>query len=314
MSDFTGGFWSPYIAIVTVASIIACGWLLFALSKRKADGEPDKTAHVWDEDLDEYNNPLPMWWIWLFGITIVFSLGYLWLYPGLGSYEGAWKWTSAAQYQDEIQVAEHEVAPMFERFAKVDLKTLAGDPAARLMGQKLFMTYCAQCHSSDARGGHGFPNLTDEIWLFGGEPEVIEKTILDGRNGTMPPLGPALGVEGTKDVANYVRSLSGLSHDAARAERGKVTFTNICSACHGPDGKGNPAIGSANLTANAFEYGSSEEAIIETVTKGRIATMPPHREFLGEPRVRILAAYVYGLSHPEVRNRNVVPVAATANK
>ena len=311
MSDFTGGFWSPYIAIVTIVSIAACAWLLFALSKRKVSGDPDKTGHVWDEDLDEYNNPLPRWWIWLFVTTIAFSVVYLWFYPGLGSFEGAWKWTSANEYQQEVQLAERSVAPMFERFAKVDLKTLAGDPAARQMGQKLFMSYCAQCHASDARGGRGFPNLTDEIWIYGGDPEMIEKTILDGRNGIMPPLGASLGPEKTKDVANYVRSLSGLKHDEARAARGKETFTTICAACHGADGKGNPAIGSANLTDKDWEYGSSEEAIIETITKGRIATMPPHREFLGEQRVRILAAYVYGLSHPESRSNDVIPVAAT---
>ena len=311
MSDFIGGFWSPYVAIATIVSILACAWLLFALAKRKVSSDPDKTGHVWDEDLDEYNNPLPMWWIWLFVITIVFSLGYLWLYPGLGSFEGAWKWTSAGEYQAEVQLAEHQVAPMFERFAKVDLKTLAGDPAARAMGQKLFMSYCAQCHASDARGGRGFPNLTDEIWIYGGDPEMIEKTILDGRNGIMPPLGATLGPDKTKDVANYVRSLSGLKHDEARAARGKETFVTICAACHGADGKGNQAIGSANLTDKDWEYGSSEEAIIETITKGRIATMPPHREFLGEQRVRILAAYVYGLSHPESRSKDVIPVAAT---
>jgi cytochrome c oxidase cbb3-type subunit 3 len=265
---------------------------------------------VWDEDLDEYNNPLPMWWIWLFVITIVFSLGYLWLYPGLGSFEGAWKWTSAGEYQAEVQLAERQVAPMFERFAKVDLKALSGDPEARGMGQKLFVSYCAQCHASDARGGRGFPNLTDEKWNYGGEPEVIEKSILDGRNGMMPPLGASLGPEKTKDVANYVRSLSGLKHDAARAARGKETFVTICAACHGPEGKGNQAIGALDLTDKVWQYGSSEETIIETITLGRTGTMPPHREFLGEPRVRVLAAYVYGLSHPESRSKDVVPVAA----
>jgi cytochrome c oxidase cbb3-type subunit 3 len=309
MADFTSGLWSLFVAGTTLVSIVACALLLSSLSKRKTAADPDKTAHVWDEDLDEYNNPLPMWWIWLFWITIVFSLAYLAFYPGLGSYEGTLRWSSAGEYAEELKVAEAEVAPLYAKYEKVDLKVMAGDPEVRAMGQKLFLNNCAQCHSSDARGGRGFPNLTDDAWLYGGEADLIEKTILDGRNGVMPAMGPALGEEGVRDVANYVRSLSALPHDAARATRGQKTFSTICIACHGPQGKGNIALGAPDLTDKAWEYGSSEAAIVETVTNGRNNVMPAHREKLGVPRVRILAAYVYGLSHPEAR-KDVVPVAA----
>lgn len=309
MSDFSS-FWSFFIAALTVVGIAGCAWLLLALSRRKAATDADTTGHVWDEDLNEYNNPLPMWWIWLFLITIVFSVGYLVLYPGLGSYSGTLKWTSAGEYADELKVAESEFGPMYARLAATDLKTLSQSPEARVVGQKLFLTYCAQCHSADARGSKHFPNLTDDDWLYGGEPEVIKATIMNGRVGMMPPFGQALGPEKVKDAANYVRSLTSLSHDAVRAERGKAIFATYCTACHGLDAKGNQAIGSKNLTDGAWLHGSSEATIIETITYGRNDVMPAHGEFLGEARVHILAAYVYGLSHERTTKQALLPVAA----
>ncbi|HUL94941.1 MAG TPA: cytochrome-c oxidase, cbb3-type subunit III [Usitatibacter sp.] len=308
MSDFTSGFWSLFVGGVTLVSIVACALLLASMSKRKVSTDPEKTGHVWDEDLAEYNNPLPRWWIYLFWITIFFGLGYLVVFPGLGTFQGAAGWTSASQYQDEVKVAERLYGPLYQKFAATDVKALASDPQARAAGEKLFLNYCAQCHASDARGGKGFPNLTDDDWLYGGEPEVIKTTILDGRNGMMPAWGPVLKEEGVKDVANFVRSLSGLSHDAARAERGKATFATYCVACHGPEGKGNTAMGAPNLTDQIWLYGSSEAALIETISKGRNNKMPAHRDLLGEPRVHVLAAYVYGLSHGD-NAKNLVPAA-----
>ena len=310
MSDFTGDFWSVFVAGVTLASIAACALLLASMSKRKVASDPDKTRHVWDEDLDEYNNPLPRWWIWLFWITIVFSLAYLWIYPGLGSWQGASKWSSAGQHAEEMQVAEREYGPLYQRFAALGLKELAADPRARAIGEKLFLNYCANCHASDARGGKGFPNLTDGDWLYGGAPETIKETILNGRSGVMPALGEALKAEGVRDTANFVRSLSGLEHDAPRAARGKANFATYCAACHGPEGKGNPLMGAPNLSDNVWLYGASEASVIETITKGRISVMPAHKELLGEPRVHVLAAYVYGLSHPDAIARAVVPAKA----
>lgn len=309
MSDFDSALWSVFVAGTTLVSIVACGLLLAALSRRKVATDPDKTGHVWDEDLDELNNPLPMWWIWLFWITIAFSLAYLWYYPGLGSFKGSSQWTSAGQYAEEVKVAQEQHGPLYARLAAADIPTLVADPEARIVGQRLFLNYCSQCHASDARGSKGFPNLTDRDWLYGGEPEMIKTSILDGRSGTMPPMEAAVGGEaGAKDVAHYVRSLSGLQHDSAAATRGKEKFA-ACAACHGPEAKGNPALGSPNLTDATWLYGSSIENITETVMKGRSGRMPAHREFLGEERAHILAAYVYGLS--QVPASNVVKVNAT---
>ena len=310
MSDFTSGFWSLFVAGATLVSVVACALLLASMSRRKVATDPDKTAHVWDEDLDEFNNPLPRWWIWLFWITIVFSLAYLWIYPGLGTWPGAAKWTSAGQYVEEVQVAERQYGPLYQKFASLGLKELAADPQARAAGEKLFVTYCTQCHASDARGGKGFPNLTDGDWLYGGEPEVIKESILNGRRGTMPAMGEALKEEGVRDAANFVRSLSGLEHDAIRAARGKASFAAYCAACHGAEGKGNTLMGAPNLTDQVWLYGSSEATLIETISKGRSSVMPAHKEFLGEARVHVLAAYVYGLSHRATVAQGIVPVKA----
>ena len=298
MSDFTGGFWSIYIGIITIVSIIACGVLLQVMSTRKVSGSKvETTGHAWDEDLVEFNNPLPRWWIWLFYITIVFALAYLALYPGLGTYSGSYGWTSKKQYEEEVAKAEAQSAPIYDKYVKTDLKQLAADPAARALGQKLFLNNCAQCHSSDARGGKGYPNLTDADWIYGGEPETIKETILKGRQAVMPPWGPVLGDDGVKDMAHYVLSLNGRTYDPLRAARGKEKFATTCVACHGPEAKGNPAIGAENLTKVALLYGADEPSLIETISKGRMSTMPAQKELLGEAKVHILAAYVWGLSN-----------------
>ena len=313
MSDFTSNFWNLWVAGLTLVSIVACGLLLLSMSKRKAPGDTDTTGHAWDGDLQEYNNPLPRWWVWLFWITILFAFGYLALYPGLGRYPGALKWTSRGQYDTEIAKADRQYGPIYQKFASIDVATLSRNPEAHAVGEKLFLNYCAQCHASDARGGKGFPNLTDADWLYGGTPETIEKTILDGRNGVMPAWGPVLGEAGVKEAANYVRSLSDLPHDAALAEKGKAKFATFCAACHGAEGKGNVALGAPNLTDKVWLYGSSEATLIETISKGRSNTMPAHRAFLGEARVHVVAAYVYGLSNP-TRVAQAPPAPAPAAK
>lgn len=298
MSDFVNNFWSGYIVVLTVAGLIVCVLLLMAMStKRKPAGtKPELHGHVWDEDLAEYNNPLPRWWIGLFYLTIVFAVVYLVLYPGLGSYAGVSKWTSTNQYQAETQLAETRYGPTFNRYLEQGLAVVAEDPAARAIGQRLFLTYCAQCHGSDAGGGIGFPSLRDKDWLYGGEPETIKASIMEGRNGVMPALGSAVGgQEGATQVANYVLSLSGRPHDSIKAIFGKDKFV-VCAACHGMDGKGNKMLGAPNLTDDIWLYGGSQDAIVETILNGRKGQMPAHKDFLGEAKVHVLAAYIYSLS------------------
>jgi cytochrome c oxidase cbb3-type subunit 3 len=298
MSDFTHGFWSLYVAGLTVLSIVGCALLLTMQSKRKRSGEAETTGHAWDGDLAEYNNPLPRWWMGLFWITIVFSVGYLALYPGLGSFDGYLRWSSSGEYREEMAEADARFGEAYRKYASMDLVAIAADPQARVTGERLFITYCAQCHGSDARGGKGFPNLTDADWLHGGEPAAILASVLDGRKGTMPALGTALGGDaGVIDVANYVLSLSNAPHDAKRAAAGKAKFA-LCAGCHGPEGRGNPQLGAPNLADGVWLYGGSLATIAETINNGRQNAMPAHREFLGEEKSRLVAAYVYSISHP----------------
>jgi len=297
MSEFTSGFWDLYISIITLVSILACGVLLVAQSRRRvAGGQAETTGHTWDGDLGEYNNPLPRWWLWLFWITIVYGFVYLALYPGMGSYAGMWKWTQAGQLAQETARHEKQFGPLYERYAKMDVNALAKEPGALAIGQKLFLNNCAQCHASDAAGSRGFPNLADRDWLWGGTPEAVKATIAEGRTGVMPPFGPALGEQGTKDAAHYVMSLSGLANDSIRTARGKPLFLQICAACHGAGGKGNPALGAPNLTDQTWLHGAAEPVILETIAKGRMSQMPAHKELLSEARIHLLTAYVLSLS------------------
>jgi len=294
-------FWSWWIAVISVGNILACYWLIKWASKPRP-GEAalgDETGHSWDDGtLAEYNNPLPRWWLWLFYITIIFSLVYLYLYPGLGNFKGYLGWTSTGQYNEEIKQADAEYRPIFAAFAQRSVAEVAKDPRGVKIGQRLFLNYCASCHGSDAGGARGYPDLTDGEWLYGGDPEVIKLSILDGRTGAMPPWQAALGNQGVDEVTEYVLSLSGRDHDAAKAEAGKTRFETLCVACHGPDGKGNPAMGAPDLTNNIWLYGGSRGVIRQTISQGRTGTMPAHRDFLGEDKVHLLAAYIYSLSSP----------------
>jgi cytochrome c oxidase cbb3-type subunit 3 len=299
MSDFTSGFWSGWVTVLTLASVIGCAVLLWAMTtKPKAKGEQvGTTGHVWDEDLAEWNNPLPGWWKWLFYITVAFALVYLWIYPGLGSSAGSLGWTSRGQYEAEVKKANETYGPLFEKYRGMAVEQVAADAQAREMGQRLYLTYCMQCHGSDAKGARGFPNLADGDWLYGGTPELIKASIAEGRNGVMPPMAPAIGGDaGVKDVLNYVLSLSGEKHDAQAAAKGKQPFETVCGACHGPDGKGNQAIGAPNLTDKTWLYGRTEAVIAETINKGRSGVMPAWKGKLDEAKIHLLTAYVWGLS------------------
>ena len=307
MSDFISDFWHWYVAVISIVSIVGCGVLLWmqSIARPPKGAKIESHGHVWDEDLTELNHPLPRWWMWLFYITIVFALGYVAVYPGLGNFAGTFGWTSANEYAAEMKQADADYGPLFEKYLKIDVATLSIDAAANAMGQRLFLNDCAQCHGSDAGGAKSFPNLRDKDWLYGGDPASIETTILNGRNGVMPALGAVVGGEaGINALTHFVRSLSGLKHDAKLAEVGKEKFA-VCAACHGAEGKGNMALGAPNLTDAVWLYGSAEETIAEGIRNGRNNMMPAQKERLGEAKVHLLAAYVYSLG-------GGMPVVATA--
>jgi cytochrome c oxidase cbb3-type subunit III len=294
MSSLMSGGASTLVWVVTVLNILACLWLIWWTAKRRP-GESDTTGHTWD-GIQEYNNPMPRWWLGLFIITIVFGFIYLALYPGLGNFAGSRQWTSTKQLAEDQAKTQALFESRYGEMAKQDLVTLSKQPVAMAVAKNLFANNCAVCHGSDARGNTGFPNLTDNDWLWGGTPDKIYETIANGRKGVMPGWVAVLGKQGVEEVSAYILSLSGRKVPSEWIEPGKQRFATICVACHGADAKGNQVLGAPNLTDKTWIYGSSMDSIRETVTNGRNNEMPAHLPLLGETKVRLLAAYVYGLS------------------
>ena len=296
MSDFVNSGWALFVAGLTIAGLLFCVFILVVASKRKVMASDNTTGHVWDEDLQEMNNPLPRWWMWLFVITVIFAVIYLALYPGLGTNPGTLKWISTGQWQAEQDKARATMAPVYAKFSAMPAAELAKDAQAMGIGERLFINNCAQCHGSDGHGSKGFPNLTDADWLGGSGPEYIAKTVTAGRMGVMPPMAAAVGTaDDVKNVANYVLSLSGGAHNNLAAELGKLKFA-ACAACHGADGKGNQAIGAPNLTDKVWLHGWGEEAVIAMVNNGKTNVMPAFEARLSPEQIHVLAAYVCALS------------------
>lgn len=318
-------FWSLWISIITIGTLVIMGCLLFWCSRDKMGVEEgEDMGHEYD-GIRENNNPLPKWWSYMFWATIVFAVLYLFLYPGLGNYKGFLGWTSSDQtvrsieeskaslanaqqnkqlnqYARELDEAEAKYGETFKTLAYdasgntlLPITDIAANSEAIKVGQRLFIQNCSQCHGSDARGQAGYPNLTDNAWLYGGEAETIKTTIMEGRQGVMPAWGDALGKDGVKEVTSYVLGLSGRKVNAKEAAAGKSRFV-VCAACHGTDGKGNPAFGAPDLTDNTWLYGGSRRAVEATIMHGRHGVMPAWKDVLGEEKIQLISAYVWNLS------------------
>lgn len=290
-------FWSGWVILLTTVSIALVSWILFANRKTEVRDENDRTTgHVYD-GIEEYDNPLPAWWFKMFVITIVFGIGYLIAYPGMGNFKGVLGWTSVGQWQSEMDYAAERLQPILDGHAATDMDELASNPAAMKMGARIFANNCAQCHGSDARGAYGFPNLTDSDWLYGGDQQTLMTTILHGRQAAMPAWQTILGDEGIKNVAAYVISLSGRQADPERVAAGQPQYMAMCVACHGPDGTGNKFMGAPNLTDNVWLYGGSPAMIEHTLRAGRNGRMPAFKDLLQEQKIHVVAAYVKSLSN-----------------
>ena len=294
MSDF----WSGWIIFLSAANIWACYWLVGWVTKARS-GEADTgevTGHSWD-GLEEYNNPLPSWWLQMYYLTIIFSVIYLALYPGLGNYPGLLGWTQEGQHAEEMAKAEVKYGPIFAEFADSKVEDIIDNKDAIALGRSLFSTYCTVCHGSDAKGARGYPNLADNDWLFGGTPDTIKASISAGRSSIgMPAYKDQLNEEEIDQILNYVLTLSGREADTSLVEAGKAKFTTVCAGCHMPDGSGNPALGAPNLTDKVWLYGGSAGVIKHSIVNGRKGIMPAQQEFLGDDKIHLLTTYVYSLS------------------
>lgn len=309
-------FWSIWVIVLTLACLVLCFGLLVWNMKNYVGVEENETCGHEFDGIEEVNNPLPKWWTYMFFATFAWAVYYLAMYPGMGNFKGLLDWTSSnqgvksleeskqavvenadkrVQLDLDIKAADERFGPVFQKFAKQDIADLAKDEEALEIGQRLFAQNCAQCHGSDARGGTGFPNLTDKDWLYGGSPEAIKTTLLHGRVAAMPAWIDALGEQGVEEVTAYVLSLSGRKVNEKDAAAGQAKFA-MCAACHGADAKGNYAFGAPNLTDNVWLYGGSKRAVTETITNGRAGVMPAWKDILGEDKVHLLTAYVYSLS------------------
>jgi cytochrome c oxidase cbb3-type subunit 3 len=302
---------SVFIIVFTTINIAACVWLMWWTSrsrvaaKQQPSGEgPGTTGHVWDGDLEELNNPLPRWWLGLFIITVLFGSAYLIFYPGLGNFGGLKGWSSAAQYEAQVERQRAMFEAQVASFKDLSLRELANNGSAMATAKNLFGANCAGCHGSDARGARGFPNLTDNDWLWGGDEQRVLETIAQGRHGVMPPMGSVLGETGVNEVASYVISLSGGKAPADWVAAGEQRFQMLCAVCHGADAKGNPMLGAPNLTDDVWLHGGDFNSIRATITNGRDNQMPAHQELLGDTKVKLLAAYVLSLSEAQKHAAN----------
>lgn len=298
MSDFTSGFWGYFIATVTLLGIAWCLWLLVSQRRWLKVSKEDvtDTGHVWDGDLRELNNPVPRWWTIMYVLMCIFGLGYLFLYPGLGHFSGALGYTTEQEIEQRQQAYAESVRPLYAKFDGMTIPQLAHNAEAEQIGQRLFLNYCAQCHGSDARGSASFPNLVEGDSLYPRTPEAIMQTITQGRNGIMPSFAGVIDGATASDIAQYVRSFSGLAHNQLAAIRGQRAYATNCVACHGVDGKGNKALGAPNLTDGVWLYGSSERRIVEAITNGLNNRMPAQEHILTPEQIRMLTAWVWGLT------------------
>ncbi len=298
--------WSWYVIALVLSNILGCVWLIWWTGQRKpGDPGPTDTSHIWDGDLTEYNKPMPRWWINLFYITIVFGLGYLIYYPGMGAFAGTSKWTSAKEQAADKKTQDEKLAATFRQYAGQPIDRLAADPRALKLGRSIFNQTCSTCHGSSAQGATGYPNLTDRIWHWGSSPDEVLQTVVQGRTAVMPAWGSVLtgmgGDNAVTYVTAYVHSLSRPSgqHQAnLLADRGKPLYEGVCAACHGVAGKGNQKLGAPDLTDTYWLYGDSNEAVTTSIVHGRNGSMPAHGNLLGDTRSRLVAAYVWSLSHP----------------
>ena len=248
-------FWSMWIIVLTSITLVGITWILFANRKREQQPADKTTGHVYD-GIEEYDNPLPAWWFYMFVLTIVWGVFYLLMYPGMGNFPGLLGWTQIEQHDQRVAAADEKFRAMRDRYLALSVEEIAVDPAVKKMGMRMFSNNCAQCHGADAKGSYGFPNLSDGDWIYGGTPDMIKASITNGRQAAMPAWGSVIGDQGVTDVTAYVLSINGRETDAGQASAGETVYQTYCVACHGAEAQGNPAMGAPNLKNGIWLYGA----------------------------------------------------------
>jgi cytochrome c oxidase cbb3-type subunit 3 len=288
MADMPSDFWAGWIAVITIVSLLGLAWLVFSIYFAPETEPEDAEGPVWDSNLREGSNPAPMWWFWLILAMMVFSVIYLMLYPGLGSYQGALKWSQGGRLNESLAQYDAEFGGMRNLVAQAQIETLQADADIMASAQRVFDRNCAVCHGYDAAGQASyFPDLTDGEWQWGGSEAQIEQSIRIGRNAVMVGWEQVLGADG---VANVVEYMGVIGTTAAPGHPGQTQYNQFCITCHAADGSGNAALGAPSLTDNVWLYGNSSEALTHSIAKGRTGVMPAFGERLDDTQVRLLVA------------------------
>ena len=288
------GFWIGWVVVLTVASVVALAWFVVSIyfgnghAQNAEDAEGD--SPIWDSDLREGDQPAPMWWFWLILATLVFSVVYLMLYPGLGSYSGALQWSQGGRLQRSMADWELEFGARRGELAQASLQSLRAEPALMATAERIFARHCAACHGADAMGqANLFPSLRDDEWQWGGTPGDIETSIRNGRTAVMVGWEAALGEDGVRQVTDYVQKLP---RGASAEHPGKAHYDRLCVACHAADGSGQPLLGGPSLVNDIHLYGGDAAAIEESIRKGRNGVMPAFGERLDDLQIRLLLAWL----------------------
>lgn len=290
MADMPQDFWSGWIILITVFSFAGLAWLLASIYWDRADEAHAAEDPVWDGNLREGANPAPLWWFWLILAAMVFSVVYLMLYPGLGSYAGAFRWSQGGQYEAHVDDFGAEFAATRAGLLEMPLAELAADAAAMRSARRLFLDNCSACHGADAQGQAGlFPDLRDADWQWGGSVEQIEQTIRNGRTAVMIPWQQVLGEEGVGNVAGFVGTLAA---GGAQGHPGQAQYLQLCVACHGPTGDGNPLLGAPRLNDGIWLYGGDDASLRVSIAQGRNGLMPAFSAKLDDVQIRLLLAWL----------------------
>jgi len=290
MADMPNDFWSGWIILITLISFIALAWLVISVYTAAPPDPNEVEETIWDGNLEEGQNPAPLWWFWLIFAMMVFSVFYLMFYPGLGSFKGAFQWSQGGELSERYSAFNENFTELRAEIAAMPLDAIRADDALMGSASDLYKQNCAACHGYEAQGqANLFPNLTDGIWQWGGSPENIEQTLLNGRVAVMASWDALLGQQGVTDVANYVLVVG---TPEAEGHPGQARFNQICAACHGIEGTGNPLLGAPSLVDDVWLYGGDVETIRTTLREGRNGRMPAFGDKLDNAQIRLLVAWL----------------------